>query len=103
MDSLEVFPAYRVDSLLAEMRRIFEYDDTPITQEMIDRHFRKLETKSWEQLDFNSQELILAILTFYDNSLHIIEFYFYDHSGPRVYFENNVLKFPKIIARLNYG
>lgn len=103
MDSLEIFPADYVDSLLAEVCRIFEYNDVPLTQEMIDRHFIKLETEDFEKLDFNSQQLVLAILELYDNSLYITSFYIYIRSGPHVYFENNVLKFPKIIARLNYG
>lgn len=100
---LETFPAQHMDTLLDEICRIFEYQDTPITQEIIDHHFAKIDKVDFEELDENSQQLVIVLLDFFDCSFFIELFYVYIRCGPYVYFENDVLKFPKIIARRNYG
>lgn len=85
--------------LLNELCQAFGYEDTLISQETVDNHFLKI---NGLKAEFNSEyaEFANRLSILFEVDSSVSGFLVYLRAGPQLQFDNYVLRFPKIIARV---
>lgn len=102
METLLTSSLVTAEILLNELCQTFGYEDTLISQEIVDKHFSKINGLKVE-CDIEYKEFIDRLSILFESNIAIAGFLVYLRAGPQLQFDNYVIRFPKIIARVIDG
>lgn len=98
MEMLLTSSLVTAETLLYVLCQTFEYRDTLISQETINKHFSKL-NGVYLDLDDDYKYFAYRLSELFESDSPIVGYIIYLRAGPQLDYNDDILRFPKIIAR----